>query len=80
VNQARRMTASDYAELGISVPEHMEDNAARDCPVGSCQRHGLCMYLNHPRCPLVRPDAADPRFEREACSECGDETGECGCG
>lgn len=21
------------------------------CSVGSCQRHGRCMYLNHPRCP-----------------------------
>lgn len=22
------------------------------CPVGSCNRHGRCMYRNHPRCPF----------------------------
>jgi hypothetical protein len=22
------------------------------CSLGSCQRHGQCMYANHPRCPL----------------------------
>jgi hypothetical protein len=20
------------------------------CPAGSCQRHGECMYVNHPQC------------------------------
>lgn len=23
------------------------------CSVGSCQRHGKCMYLNHPQCPIA---------------------------
>jgi len=29
-----------------------------DCPKSSCQRHGACMYLNHPRCPFNRLNMA----------------------
>jgi hypothetical protein len=24
-----------------------------NCSIGSCQRHGRCMYLNNPRCGVV---------------------------
>lgn len=36
-----------------------------NCSVGSCQRHGRCMYHNHPRCPLAIVDrsASAPRRE-----------------
>ena len=33
-----------YREAQLATPN--------DCPIGSCQRWGRCMYLNHPRCPL----------------------------
>lgn len=31
--------------------ENRAEQSAR-CSKGSCQRHGRCMYLNHPLCPL----------------------------
>lgn len=27
--------------------------SVRDCPKGSCQRHGKCMYFNYPFCPVM---------------------------
>lgn len=67
----RRMTADDYAELGIEPPADVEPEFP--CSIGSCQRHRACMYLNHPRCGLHGLD------EPERCEECGDEEGECSC-
>lgn len=70
----RRMTEADYAEAGVGVPEHMvESEHDFPCPVGACQRHRTCMYLNHPRCGVHL------RAEVERCDDCGDEQGECGC-
>lgn len=68
----RRMTAEDYAEAGLPIPEDIAEPEFL-CPIGSCQRHRACQYLNHPRCGL------HAAVEAERCDECGDETGECFC-
>lgn len=38
------------------------------CTVGSCKRHGKCMYLNHPRCPNAPsyPDGRPPVATKSA--------------
>lgn len=90
---ARRMTAADYEELGTPVPTDVQ--AAERCSVGSCQRHGRCMYMNHPRCPMtveaIKPkeceacDATDADGNEfcegcDCCSECCNCTGtDCDC-
>lgn len=37
--------------------ETMARIPAGDCPKGSCQRHGICMYFEAPWCPHSRPPA-----------------------
>lgn len=69
----RRMTAEDYAEAGIDPPDVDSDFP---CPIGSCQRHRACQYLNHPRCGLRLHGEVE---SASRCVECGDETGECLC-
>jgi hypothetical protein len=55
--RARRFASAAVAATGRGPlsNEEVEDAMNRPvlCSVGSCQRHGRCMYLNHPRCGLA---------------------------
>jgi hypothetical protein len=49
------MTAEEFRKQYMQEPAPSE---VGDCPKSSCQRHGACMYLNHPRCPFNRLNMA----------------------
>jgi hypothetical protein len=45
----------DMCRVALSTPLEARDDVKQgQCTVGSCQRHGRCMYLNHPRCPYAK--------------------------
>jgi hypothetical protein len=50
---SRRMTLEDYEEAGVEAPIHVR------CSIGSCNRHGRCMYQQHWRCPAAADEARE---------------------
>lgn len=63
------MTAEDYAEAGVPVPEHMREpwDGTLDDLVGRS-------FTMRVRAPI--PNSVEVHTR---CDECGDETGECAC-
>lgn len=65
----RRMTAADYAELGVPVPPHMVLHCIRGYEINGRWEDEAYAAGAQRRGPPVET----------RCDECGDETGECAC-